>query len=103
MKATAEHIELEGCQREIVFSVANEEAETALNKLARKYKDTIQLKGFRPGKVPMTLLRQRFSKELEAELIHENLPEMLEKEIKAKDDSLQEKGFKKYLEDKGLV
>lgn len=84
MKATAEHIEHEGCLREIVFSIEHEEASAALNKIAKKYAREVQIKGFRPGKAPISVIRQRFQKELEGELVHEHLPELLKQEITEK-------------------
>ncbi|MFC2172909.1 trigger factor [Acidobacteriota bacterium] len=89
MKAAAEHFELEGCTREIVFKIEHDEASTELNKMAKKLGSSIQIKGFRSGKAPISVIRQRFQKELEGELVREHLPNLLKEEI-------EQKGFKIY-------
>src|SRR5690625_7641699 len=47
----------------------------------KKYRTQIQMLGFRPGKVPLRLIKKRFGQEIELEEINNYVQEVYEKEI----------------------
>ena len=56
-------------KRVVNVEVPDEEVQTAFSEKLKKYRQTMKLPGFRPGKVPEALLRQRFGDSIRAEVI----------------------------------
>ncbi len=48
--------------------IPEEDVTRELDKAYRTLKNNVKLKGFRPGKVPLSLLEKRFGKEIESEV-----------------------------------
>ncbi|HLV31154.1 MAG TPA: trigger factor [Chitinispirillaceae bacterium] len=69
MKATVS--EPETWKRVIDIEVPQEEIEGAFNQKLKKYKNEIKMPGFRPGKVPESLIKQRFGASIRAEVVEE--------------------------------
>lgn len=67
MKATVE--ESTPWQRVIHIEIPNEEVEKEFNTKLVKYKKEVKLPGFRPGKVPNSLIKNRFGTAIRAEAI----------------------------------
>ena len=63
----------EGLRREFKVVMAAAEIEGKLVARLAGMQPTVQLPGFRPGKVPVTLLRQRFGKSVMGEVVQEAL------------------------------
>jgi trigger factor len=61
---TVEIIEVNSCRKNLVVEIPAQEVEQEIEKVAREYSRTIKVPGFRPGKVPMTIIRQRFGNDL---------------------------------------
>ncbi len=61
---TAEIIEVNSCRKNLAVEIPAQEVEQEIDKVAREYSRTIKVPGFRPGKVPMTIIRQRFGNDL---------------------------------------
>jgi trigger factor len=63
--------------------IPEEEVALELNKAYKTLKNNVKLKGFRPGKAPLSLLEKRFGKEVETDvsgqLIQTSYPEALDK------------------------
>jgi trigger factor len=70
--------ELEGCKRrldiQIPANIVNEEVSRASAEMAR----VARVPGFRPGRVPMSIIRQRFKTELRQEALRTLLPSAVE-------------------------
>lgn len=66
-----EIVEISSCKKNLVVEIPAEQVEEELGKFARKYAQQAKVPGFRPGKVPMSIIRQRFSAELRDEVTHE--------------------------------
>jgi trigger factor len=64
---TAEIIEVNSCRKNLTVEIPAQEVEQEIDKVAREYSRTIKVPGFRPGKVPMTIIRQRFGNDLTQE------------------------------------
>ena len=61
---TVEIVDLSGCKRNLVVEVSTEEVEREIDGLAHKYAQSTKIPGFRPGKVPLHIIKQRFGSEL---------------------------------------
>ncbi|HEX2020575.1 MAG TPA: trigger factor [Aurantimonas sp.] len=65
----------EGLKREIQIVVPASDLEARLQTRLYEAKDRVQLKGFRPGKVPMSHLRKMYGKSLMAEIVNQIINE----------------------------
>lgn len=65
----------EGLKREIQIVVPASDLEARLQTRLYEAKDRVQLKGFRPGKVPMSHLRKMYGKSMMAEIVNEIINE----------------------------
>ncbi|MBO0905634.1 trigger factor [Jiella sonneratiae] len=65
----------EGLKREIEIVVPASDLEARLQTRLFEAKDRVQLKGFRPGKVPVSHLRKMYGKSLMAEIVNQILTE----------------------------
>ena len=61
---TVEIVEVSSCKRNIAVEVPAQEVDEEVEKIAREYSRSIKVPGFRPGKVPMSILRQRYGSDL---------------------------------------
>lgn len=79
MKLSVE--ELTSVDKEITIKANREDLSEKFDKAYKKYKSQIQMPGFRPGRVPLGLIKKRFGKEIEMEEINSYVEEVYEKEI----------------------
>ena len=63
----------EGLKRELQIVVAAAELDSKLNEKLNEVKDKVQLKGFRPGKVPPAHIKKIYGKSMMAEIIQETV------------------------------
>ena len=74
----------EGVERHIQVSVPAEAVKDAEDKAARRYASTVRLPGFRPGKAPPTVVRQKFGDAIRQEaletLVRDAYQEFVDKE-----------------------
>src|SRR5262245_19732346 len=61
---TVEIVEVGTCKRNLVVEVPADEVEAEIQKLAKNYAARVRIPGFRPGKVPLGIIRQRYESEL---------------------------------------
>jgi trigger factor len=73
--------ELTSVDKEVTLKAKREDLQEDFDKAYKKYKNQIQLPGFRPGKVPMGLVKKRFGKEIEQEEISNIVQKFFEKEV----------------------
>lgn len=73
--------ELTSVDKEITIKANREDLSEKFDTAYKKYKAQIQMPGFRPGKVPIGLIKKRFGKEIEMEEINSYVEEVYEKEI----------------------
>ncbi len=69
------------CSRELVIDVPAEEVARVWTKVAANYRKYAKIPGFRPGKVPESVIRRRFSAEIRKEVIDTLLPERFNKGV----------------------
>ncbi len=64
-------VDISSCKKNLVAEVPVEQVEEELSELARKYARQAKVSGFRPGKVPLSIVKQRFSSELRNDVTQE--------------------------------
>ena len=64
---TAEITQVNSCRKNLRGEISVEDFEKELAKIAKEYSRTIKVPGFRPGKAPISLIRQRYTKEIQDE------------------------------------
>jgi trigger factor len=63
------------CKRELVIEVPADVVREEAEKVARSLQRKARVPGFRPGKTPLDLVKQRFREEIREEVIHNLAPE----------------------------
>jgi trigger factor len=66
-----EIVDISGCKKNLVAEVPVQQVEEELGQLARKYAQRAKVPGFRPGKVPLSVVKQRYSAELRSDVTQE--------------------------------
>jgi len=66
------------CQKDISIEVSAEEVKKEFEKTYDTYMRYVKVPGFRPGRVPRDVVKQRFSKEIKDEVIGQLLPHALQ-------------------------
>ena len=61
---TVQIIDINKCKKNLVAEVSAETVEQEVNKLALEYAGKAKVPGFRPGKVPLAIVKQRYSTDL---------------------------------------
>lgn len=69
------------CQKDLAIEIAVEEVNQAFEKTYDAYSRYVKVPGFRPGRVPRGVVKQRFSKEIKDEVIGHLIPHALEHAI----------------------
>ncbi|MDX1590808.1 MAG: trigger factor [Balneolaceae bacterium] len=73
--------ELTSVDKEIKIKANREDLSSKFDKAFKKYQKQIQMPGFRPGNVPIGLVKKRFGREIELEEINSYVQEVYENEI----------------------
>jgi len=61
---TVEIVEVSSCKRNLAVEVPPQEVDQEVDSLAREFARSAKVPGFRPGKVPLNIIRQRFGTDL---------------------------------------
>jgi len=64
---TLEIVDVSSCKRNLAVEVPAQEVEQEVETLAREYARNAKVPGFRPGKVPLSIIRQRYGSDLNKE------------------------------------
>ncbi len=70
------------CQKDLAIEIAAEEVTKEFEKTYDAYMRYVKVPGFRPGRVPRGVVKQRFSKEIKDEVIGHLLPHAMEHAVK---------------------
>ncbi len=73
--------DLTSVDKEIIISAKRKELEPKFEEAYKKYQSQIQIPGFRPGKVPLSIVRKRFGKEIEQEEITKYVQNVFEEKV----------------------
>lgn len=76
--------------KEVIITAGREDLEPKFTEAYKKYKEQINMPGFRPGKVPLKLVRKRFGDEIEQEEVGKYVQEVYEKEVVPEYDPIGE-------------
>jgi trigger factor len=66
-----EIVDISSCKRNLVAEIPAEQVEEEIRRLAGNYAQNIKVPGFRPGKVPLSIVRQRFGDDLRKDATQE--------------------------------
>src|SRR5512145_171066 len=80
-----EFIDLSETQKNLVVEIDSNVVDAEIDKVARDYSKAARIPGFRPGKVPSKVVRQRFRDQILHDVAHGLIP-------RAVDEALRERG-----------
>lgn len=80
-----EFIDVSNTQKHLVVEIPSTVVDAEIDKVARDYSKAARIPGFRPGKVPAKVVRQRFRDQILHDVAHGLIP-------RAVDEALREKG-----------
>ena len=70
------------CTRELLIDVPADEVSKSFRSVTRNYQKHARIPGFRPGKVPESVIRRKFASEIRKEVIDSLLPERFNKGVR---------------------
>jgi trigger factor len=73
-------------RKTLTFEIPQDVVDAEINRIAKTYSQKARIPGFRPGKVPATIVKQRFRDQIMHDVMHGLIP-------RAVDDALQERGI----------
>jgi trigger factor len=78
-------VDVNDTRKNLVVEIPSEVVDAEIDRVARKYSQTARVPGFRPGKVPARLVKQRYRDQILHDVAHDLIP-------RAVDDALRERG-----------
>ena len=81
-----EFIDVSDTQKNLVVEIDSAVVDAEIEKIARDYSKAARIPGFRPGKVPAKVVRQRFRDQILHDVVHGLIP-------RAVDEALRDKGI----------
>ena len=82
---THEHRALGECEREITVEIPAETFQQEFERQVQRYQKLARIPGFRKGKVPATMIRNRFGSEINTEVIESLLPTHFREQVDKQD------------------
>src|SRR4051812_11916764 len=73
-------------QKKITIEIPSDVVDAEIDRVARGYSKQARLPGFRPGKVPSNIIKQRFRDQIHHDVMHDLIPRAVE-------EALQERGI----------
>ena len=74
----------------VTLKASREDLQPKFDKAYKKYQSQIAIPGFRPGRVPLSLVKKRFGNDIEIEEINKYIQEVFEKDIIEEHDPVGE-------------
>ena len=74
---------IEGCKHSLEISIPVQEVETETSRVAEDVRKKAKLPGFRPGKVPASLVLKQFSGQIRQQVLENLIPRHLQKQFQA--------------------
>jgi trigger factor len=71
------------CKRELAIEVPADEVARATASVAKDLQKLARIPGFRPGKAPISLIRQRFAGEIQEQVLKNLIPDHLQSRVEA--------------------
>lgn len=85
MELKIEMEDLSSVRKRLTVEIPEEETRKVYEEVSKKFASMARIPGFRPGKAPMGLIRNRFRNEIREEMIQDLLPRSYEEALKARD------------------
>jgi trigger factor len=79
-----ELVDVNETRRHLVVEIPTTEVESAIDRVTREYTRSARLPGFRPGKVPTTVVRKRFRAQILHDVAHDLSPRTIDQVLSAK-------------------
>ena len=80
-----EFVDVSDTRKQLVVEIPSAVVDAEIDRIARDYSKAARIPGFRPGKVPTKVVRQRFRDQILHDVAHDLIP-------RAVDDALRERG-----------
>lgn len=80
-----EFVDVSDTRKSLVVEIPSSVVDAEIDRIARDYSKAARIPGFRPGKVPSKVVKQRFREQILHDVAHELIP-------RAVDDALRERG-----------
>lgn len=93
------------CEKMLEISLPPEQVKEKINELYARYQRTLDIKGFRKGKIPMNIIKNRFGETIRKEAMNEIIGKAYREAIKEKELSPISQGIiqdSKFKEEEGL-
>ena len=74
-----------GLERRLTVQVPGQEIEDQIQTRLRELCKQVQVKGFRPGRVPLSVVKQRYGKQVRQEILNETMQQSLQQAISDED------------------
>jgi trigger factor len=74
---------IEGCKHSLEISIPIQEVESVTSRVVADVQKRAKLPGFRPGKVPTSLIRKQFAGEVRQQVLENLIPKHLQKQFEA--------------------
>jgi trigger factor len=81
-----EFVDINDTQKALTIEIPSDVVDAEINRIARGYTKQARLPGFRPGKAPATIIKQRFREQILHDVMHGLIPRAVE-------EALQERGI----------
>src|SRR5437762_14155340 len=81
-----EIVDLSETKKSVAVEIPSDVVDAQIDRVARSYSRQARIPGFRPGKVPATLIKKRFREQILHDVAHDLIP-------RAIDDALRERGL----------
>jgi trigger factor len=81
-----EFVDVSETQKTLTIEIPSDVVDAEINRIAKGYTKQAKLPGFRPGKVPATIVKQRFREQIFHDVMHGLIPRAIE-------EALQERGI----------
>ncbi len=73
--------DINNVNKEIVIEAGRDDLQPKFDEAYKKYKKQVQMPGFRPGKVPVNLIKKRFGDEIEQEEVNKYVQDVFEEKV----------------------
>jgi trigger factor len=74
-----------GLQRRLTVQVPGQEIQEQVESKLKELSKSVRIKGFRPGRVPMSVVRQRYGKQVRMDIVNETMQKSLQQAIRDED------------------
>ena len=72
-------------RKRLEVKIPGEQVDVAIERTALRHQRRARVPGFRPGKVPLRVVRQRFKQEILSDVAHDLVPQAVEEALRAQE------------------